>query len=192
MNLSISVRRVAALSLFLAVLWTIWAVIVSPTLDSLSTDRRSIRHSLQMLDHYRQLAKFAPDFESQRSVLLSRFDDKGFLLGSDPSLVAAEMQVMAGRLAVSSGAIVQSSRTLSGSEDEGFWKGEVLMELQASAGQLKQLLYEIQANQPIIFVEKINIRAAEDGTAPNSNDKQPLANVRLQLASYAVLKKRSK
>ena len=184
MNLSISVRRIAALGLLLAVLWTIWAVIVSPTLDSLAADRRSIRQSLQTLDHYRQLPKFAPDFESQRSILLTRLDDKGFLLGSDPSLVAAEMQVMAGRLAVSSGAIVQSSRTLSGSEDEGFWKGEVLMELQASAGQLKQ--------QPVIFVEKLNIRAAEDGTAPNSNDKQPLANVRLQLASYAVLKKRSK
>ena len=192
MNLSVPVRRVAALGLLLAVLWTTWAMLVFPTLDSLSADRRNIRHSLQMLGYYSQLAKSAPDFEAQRSILLSRPDDKGFLQGTDPSLIAAEMQVMAGRLAASSGAIIQSSRTLPGSEDEGFWKGEVLLELQASAGQLKQILYEIQANQPVIFVEKLNIHAAEDGTATFSTDEQPLANVRLQLASYAILKKRSK
>ena len=192
MNLSIPVRRGAALGLLLAVLWTTWVMLVFPTLDSLSTDRRNIRHSLQMLAYYSRLAKSAPDFESQRSILLARPDDKGFLQGTDSSLIAAEMHVMAGQLATSSGAIIQSSRTLPGSEDEGFWKSQVLLELQASAGQLKQLLYEIQANQPVIFVEKLNIRVAEDGTAPLSADEQPLAVVQLQLASYAILKKRSK
>lgn len=192
MNLSAPIRRIVALGLLLAVLWTTWATLASPTLDSLAADRRDIEHSLQLLARYNRLAKSAPDLELQRSTLLSRANNKGFLQGTDPSLVAAEIQVMAGRLAASSGAIIQSSRTLPGSEDEGFWKGEVLLELQASAGHLRQLLYEILTNQPVIFVEKLSIHAAEDGTAPPSTDEQPLANVQLQLASYALFKKRSK
>ncbi len=192
MSLSAPIRRIVALGLLLAVLWAAWAMLASPLLDNLAADREDVGRSSRLLAHYSLLAKSAPYLEQQRSTLLLRADDKGFLQGADPSLVAAEMQAMTGRLAASSGAVIQSSRTLPGSKDEGFWKGEVLLELQASAGQLKQLLYTILANQPVIFVEKLSIHAAEDGTAPLSADEQPLANVQLQLASYALLKRRSK
>lgn len=192
MNLTRPVRRVVALGLLLAVLWTTWATLASPMLDGLATDRREIGRSLQLLAHYNRLAESAPELELRRSGLLSEPDNKGFLQGTDPSLVAAEMQVTAGRLAASSGATIQSSRTLPGNEEEGFWKGEVLLELQATPGQLRQLLHEILTNQPVIFVEKLGIHVPEDGTAPLSADEQPLANVQLQLASYAILKKRLK
>ena len=192
MSLSAPIRRIVAVGLLLAVLWTAWAALVSPLLDRLAADRRDIGRSSRLLAHYSLLANSALDLKQQRSTLLSRPDDGGFLQGADPSLVAAEMQAMAGRLAASSGAVIQSSRTLPGSEDEGFWKGEVLLELQASAGQLRRLLHTILANQPVILVEKLSIHAAEDGTAPLSADEQPLANVQLQLASYALLKRRSK
>ena len=192
MNLSAPVRRVVAVGLLLAVLWTVWAALASPMLDSLAADRKDVGRSLRLLAHYNRLAKSVPDLQLRRSALLSKPDEKGFLQGTDPSLVAAEMQVMAGQLAASSGAIVQSSRTLPGSEDEGFWKGEVRLELQASAEHLRQLLQGILTNRPVIFVEKLSIHVAEDGTAPLSADEQPLANVQLQLASYALLRKRSK
>lgn len=188
MNVSVPIRRFAALGLLLAVLWVAWTALASPMLDSLAMDRKDIARSLQLLTHYSQLKESAPALESQRAILLSSPTDTSFLQGIDPSLIAAEMQAMAARLASSSDAVIQSSRTLPGIEEEGFWKAEVLLELQASPSHLRQILYGIMSNQPVIFIEKLNIHAAEDGTAMISSDEQPLASIQLQLASYALFK----
>ena len=186
MTLSAPIRRLAALALLFAVLWTGWGTLVSPMLNSLSADQRSISRSLQVLAHYRELASSEPTLERQRAMLLSTARDKELLQGADPSAVAAEIQAMARNLVVKAGAVVRVSRALPGADVGRFRKGEVSLDLQASVASLRRLLHSLASNQPAVLVEKLAIHTPEDGTIAAAADRDVLVDVQLQLASYAL------
>lgn len=187
MMLSRPVSRLAALALLFAFCWaltTLWAI---PLGHFIAGERADAANARGLLARYRQLESSLPSLQRQLDILRTSADGKAFLLGKSPSLMAAEMQGVAQKLVSSAGVTLHSSRTLPAAVEEGFDRIGVDLDMSGSTAALMTLLYDVEAAEPAIFVERLTVQVPESGVGVRAADGQPLLNVRLRLNSYAQI-----
>lgn len=173
------------MALLLLLPWLAWSLAASPLLEGLDRDRSAIARSQLLLARYRDLADAIPLLERQRDALRDTGTLRLFQPEATPSMRAAAMQAAAQRLIASAGVLLRSSRTLPASNEGGHERTGLELDLAATMGDLARLLHAFATAEPVIFVDKLAIRVAENGATPIGPDGQAQVGVQMRLASFS-------
>lgn len=179
------VQRGIAVALALGAILFIWAVGVVPVFTKIAADRAAIGQAQLMLARASVVDETLPVLE-KRLATARRVGalDPGFLMGTNPEIVAAQLQDTVRQIAGAAGVSLRSSQTLDPTPEAGFLRIGLTLELGASAAGLERVLYQLETAQPRLFVDQFSVRLPEDGSAPIGPDGQPQFTVRLTVSGY--------
>lgn len=156
------VSRLAAVGLLIVALLAGWTFVVSPLLATYATTAEQIEQSTTLLERYRLLATQQPELqrlveeaEAQASA------SAGYLEGETEALAGAALQDQVRTLVDSAGGELRSTQILPlEALVEGAPARRVGLRLQLGIDLegLQELLYELEASEPYLFLEDITIR----------------------------------
>ena len=143
---------------------------------------RAIQEKRDMLRRVTAIADQSGAVEAWAADMSVERDGGVLLVGESPALIAAELQSQLGTFAAESGAGIKSLRSMEPVGKDGLTTIGVGIDVQASLASLHQLLQRIEASKPLLFVEKMQIRASYIGT-PREGDV--VLEAQLEISGYA-------
>lgn len=116
--------------------------------------------------------------------LRQRVAEQAFLLeGASPTVASAALQAEVKRTVEQHGGEVKSVLGLAPTEENGFQRIGLRLDLRASLESLQRILVTIETSVPFIFVDVLTARAPEVGSA-NALPREPVLTIRLDLSGY--------
>jgi hypothetical protein len=177
-----------AIALLVAAIAAIWGGVVAPVLARLDLDRTTIAQDRRLSARYEQLGAELPRLEQQIKKLQSPGGEPtGFLEGGSPAMLAAKLQSNIQKIVADAGLSLRNSRTLPLAKEQDFNRVALQIELEISATGLQKLLHGIEASKPALFIQKLTVRAPENGAATFGSDGQPTQTVTLEIAGYTMM-----
>lgn len=183
--------KLAALALAALVVWMAADGVARPVLGAfarLDEDARLARAAIARLEtRVRAGADLAlRAAEIERLAAASELQ----LVADTPALAAAQVQRRLGDLAELEGLGVLSVQTMPTAEIEGLRRVAVRAELTGSIAGLASLLHEIESGRPMLFVERLEIRARPPDAGglrlgpPRGDGDRDALMVRLDVSGY--------
>ena len=118
-------------------------------------------------DRLEAVAAVRPELATQRDALKAGLGQgKRFLGGANAAISGAELQRLVGTLVARSAAQVDNTLVLPVRGEGAYLRIGLRVTLSTRIGPLQRILYDLEAGQPSLFVEALQIRA-EDRQAPD-------------------------
>lgn len=183
-------RRALALAILLLPMFLIWKIMVMPLLDRYLDAEAAIEQSVQLLSRYRANAAHKGQLAEMG---LARRQDlaqvRGFLDGQNQPLASSTLQTTVRRLAEANGGSVRSLAAQPSAKDAGFDRLTVRVELAVGADRMIDILQAIETSaSPSLLINSLDVRAPDQGAAPQKADGNTSLTVRLDIAGYWVPK----
>lgn len=157
--LSPAIRKIAALTVLLAILGAAYIAIISPLDAKFGDLSRSIRQSQELLGRYDTIRAERAQLETTLADIRSREDaDDLFLQGDSYELSVAELQNFVTRIVNANGGQLKSSQALTIDEDHGYPTVSVRMNFSAGMEPLVKILYQLETSRPYLFIRDLDIR----------------------------------
>jgi general secretion pathway protein M len=122
-------------------------------------------------------------------------DEKVFrsllLAGSTPGIAGANLQKLANDLAVGHGSHAQSIQILAPKVEGALTHISVRLSITSSTEALREILYKLETNRPLIFVESLTVRIPQKDQQTTDRYYSGPLEVIMQLGVYAVIEKAS-
>jgi general secretion pathway protein M len=158
-ELSLGVRRIAAVGLLFAAVAGPMVGIVMPMLDA-------YRDAQQQLDQVRVLLRHAEAAAGKREGLKATLAklkqssdaDGGFLNGANDSLAAAQIQSRLKTVLDSAQGELKSTQILPGKKEGNLTRVGVRVQMAGSIGAAQRVLHAIESGTPFLFTENVEIR----------------------------------
>ena len=124
---------------------------------------QSMDQSHRLLAKYRELEGARAGLEADIAELKSRdARDSDYLKASSETLAGAEIQSRLKTLFESVGAEQRSVQSLASETSEGFVRVTVRTQFTAESDALYQLLYQLETEAPLLFVDNLDIRRKQN------------------------------
>lgn len=185
MELPSWVSRLAAMALLVGILATAYLFVVPPLLAGYAEDRDAIAAARERLERYRRIAATRPALQAQIEALQQRGAARGFYLtGRTDALAAAELQNRVKNIIETNGGNLRSIQTVPGKADGGFQRVTIRVQLAAPMESLHRTVYALEAEQPFLFLDNIDIGNRRRGRRNSPSDDDPTLTVRFDLFGY--------
>lgn len=202
-NLPPGLSKLLAVLLLAAVIAGAYLLLVQPLAAKFDEQRDAIAHARQLLARYRALGREGGALTAEARQLQTVGNlETAYLTGDSDALAAAKLQALVEQAVARHGGQLQTTQPLPAVAEEGFKRIAVRVQLTAGIEPLRRILYGLEAGQPYLFLDSLEIRRgrgsrgaadrgspggagiAADGGAVQAED--PLS-VRLDIFGYARL-----
>lgn len=134
------------------------ALLVEPLMSHFSSRGDDIRENAAQLAYYRHIVKTAQIMEQSSSQ-----NSQPFLVGGEDRVISADLQAHLQTVAIAKGARILGLRGLQSGRLGQLRTVAVGLELEGSTSVLRDLMAEIEAQSPFLFVTEASLRAVADG-----------------------------
>lgn len=181
-----SVRRLLALAIAVSIPLLTWTVAVQPAWDRYQSYQADKLDQVELLVKYNAHAAMLSQLRARRAELDERdTGDHGRIPADTDALASAHLQAAVTKSVVRNGGTVASMRVLPPSTDGAFRKVYVGADVRAPMSKFFDVLYEIEAAKPFIFVESLSIRNATASRPGRPAAHQAaMLSVRLQVSGF--------
>jgi general secretion pathway protein M len=185
------ISRLAALLLLGVLLAAGYEFILAPVVAAYADTAQAISDTRDRLAHYQRLGAMRPMLAKQMAEIEKRQAPQGYYLsGSTDALAAAELQDRLNRVIAANGGTVNSIQPLSGTDERGFRRVTVGVEMTATTNSLFHIFYALEAGTPLVFIENISIQGwtslsmAKKASAKAQAPEEPELDVEFDLYGY--------
>ena len=185
-HLSKTTRRLLALAIAVSIPVLVWAALVQPVSAQYQAYQNEKANQTALLGKFQARASALPQLRRQRAELDERdTGSRGLLTADTDAMAAAQLQAAVTKLIVRGGGRVASMQVLPPAMEGDLQRVRVSANLRAPMSGFYDLLYEIEAATPFMFVDTLNIRSASGGRKGRSPPQQPtVLSIRLQVSSF--------
>ncbi|WP_417361781.1 type II secretion system protein GspM [Gallaecimonas pentaromativorans] len=191
MTLQSRAQPLLALLVLALGLLLLWLLLVAPLYGYFSARLEQLSTQQDMLARYQRLGQRIPELEQQLAILKrQRPAENLYLQAPTPALAAARLQQRLNQLVGQVGGQLVSTQIVNGDTDSPLPKVVLAVRMRAETPELARLLYELEANRPLLFVDDLVVTANPRltlVTAASRSGIAPLAtlDIRFSLVAYA-------
>ncbi len=176
LTLSRNLRRALALSILAAGIFGAYALVLRPIEEGYGRDLAAAGQLRVALARYRAVGQALPELERRLAALKgSAAQRTGYLEGQSEALGAAALQERLKSLVLRAGGSLKSIQVVPGKVEGGAKRIGVRGQMVAELGALQRVIYALEAGQPYLFIDKLDIRA------PSGPRQAPDAEPRLDI-----------
>jgi len=148
------------------------------------SQNEAIEQALGRLAAYEATISSQPQLETQlEGVRQQSASLAGLVAGTSAALAAASIQNDVRAIASRVGGEVRSTQNLPSSTVDSFEKIEIASEVNLPLSRLKDLLYQIEAHTPYLFLDRITIEVPQNSSRP-AERTQPRINIQFVVRGY--------
>lgn len=187
-NLSRSSRRLLALVILFALVAIVVLVTLVPLRTALVSYDDSIADLEFRLQKYDEMAQLEIPLKERLDNLTSQQESaEGLLKGESQAIAGANLQALFKQIVLNAGGRLQSTQILPGAASGVIdWIG-IRAQFSGDIETLQRVLYDIEFNKPVLFVDKIEVRTKRIRRSrrrgPQVNQAQVLS-VSLEVSGY--------
>lgn len=192
MNMALSrpVRRIVAVGLLAAVILLLWRAVVAPLVNGYADDLETIARLQQSLSRASDQQQTIAGLERELQRLKKNPEAAaGLLAGTNPSIVAAQLQQRLRVLVDRSHGELRRAQVLAATDVGNFRRIAVRADLVLSLAGLQQVIYDLEAASPYLFVDNLDVKhhqSEQDRDQPEQDSAHPdqRLDVNLDLSGY--------
>lgn len=185
-DLSLPVRRIAAIGLLLVAVLGAIVLIVEPLVDAFTSASDAIAQQRLAIARFEALTARLPQLEAEHKTLERNVAaEGGFLQGSNDALRAAELQNRIKNIVEAHGGQLLSTQILPGRDENGFRRVAAQVVLSVTTESLTAILYDCEDREPFLFVDSFEIRGRQVPRLDDPRTPKTVLDVRLELSAYA-------
>jgi general secretion pathway protein M len=188
LQLSRSVRQLAAVALLLAVIALVASVTVLPLAACVGGISDQIDNERIALGRFGAMAALQEKVAEMQRAGRAASESPAYLKGESDSLRAASLQSFMSDLASANGVRLGSTRAMPPREQDDLRLVGTRVQFTADIEQLREMLYTIESSQPFLFVEAVQIRPVS-AVAQRDPEYAGLLDVRLDVFGAVPRKK---
>lgn len=179
-------HRVLSLGLLLTVLASIHYGLLQPLIDAYRSSDERLQQARSRLAKLMELAQSGKALEKRlEEFRRNDMSDRYYLSGRTPSLAAAGLQNHLKAIIEASGGQLISASDLPSTSEEKLTKVPTSLRLKARTDGLQELLYAIETQVPLIFIDKLSVRGMSFYGVRTASNTEPLLDIQLELSGYA-------
>lgn len=192
MNVTLSrpVRRIVAVGLLAAVILLLWRAVVAPLANGYADDLDTIARLQQSLNRASNQQQTIAYLEHELTRLKKNPEAAaGLLAGTNPSIVAAQLQERLRVLVDRSHGELRRAQVLPATDVGKFRRIAVRADVVLSLAGLQQVIYDLEAASPYLFVDNLDVKhhqIGQDSDHPEQESGHPdqRFDVNLDLSGY--------
>lgn len=181
-----TLHRVLALGLLFTVLASMYVGILQPLIDAYRFSADRLQQAQNQLAKLTQIAQSRKAIEN-RLAEFRRTDtsDRSYLSGRTPSLAAAGLQNHLKAIIEASGGQLITSSDLPSANEEKLTRVATSLRLKAQTEGLREILYAIETQLPLIFIDKLSVRGLSFYSPRATPNTEPMLDIQLDLSGFA-------
>jgi hypothetical protein len=186
-NLAIVISRSAAVALLFGCAIVLYFLIVAPIVNEYSAKRHQAVMLQEQIARYKAIADRQGGLRKQLSELESTNELTDlYWTGGTAAVAGANLQMLVNQLVVKSGGSVQSIANLTDKKSEQAATIAIKVLFSAEMAAIQKILHEIERQQPILFVDTIELRKrrVRKRRKAVSNDQSSNLQVVLNISGY--------
>ncbi len=183
--MTITRARLLAIGILLAGLGAAWLAIAQPVLDAFAAQDEAIGQSRETLAAYRRKIAMKPVLQARLAEMTRR--EAGLndaIAGASAELAAANVQNLVKSMADADFAQIASVQNLPPVPAEGFERLDVEYDMTVPMTRLRSLLYRIEAGEPFLFLDGIDIRSPDNWQFADARAEAPSLQVHWTVRGY--------
>lgn len=180
------VSRLSAVLLLVTAILAAYTLLVEPMIIGYTETGKQIEEMRDQLARFERAAASRPALTKQMKDFEAQQQSRGYLLsGTTDALAAASLQDEVHDLIVASGGTLDSVEPMPGVEEHGLMRITLRVQMTGTSDALFEVLYALEAGNPILFVENLNIRSrgAVGGESEAGSESADLA-MNFELSGY--------
>lgn len=176
-----ALRRLAALAVLLLIVlacgWPVWQRVVQ--------DRATLENQAQQLARYRALAAEVPALRRQATAASKAQPApvSALLPGDSEAAAIAALQARLKRIMTGAHAVVISLQPLPMQAGEGYFRLPLRLQFTTDTVGLQRALYDIEAERPLLTVDKLNVRV-QGGLVARPTGPADALDVTLEVSGF--------
>lgn len=182
------ISRLVAVLLLLVAITLLYIVIVEPTFAAYRNTRLAIEETRNQVHLLEELAALRPALGEQAEALKQRLEEKGaYLSGGTDALAAVALQDRLQDAVKSEGGTIRSIQPLPVTDEGGFRRVAVRVQMAATIGALFNICYELEGGAPLLFIENVDVqsRMVRRADANQAQDaEEPVLAIGFDLLGY--------
>lgn len=186
-SLSARQSRTMALSLLLAAVLCLVAIVAVPVFLLHRHYDQAIEQQLDLLARYSRIGATATSLAKQLETLKIKDTRRFFLKSPAPALAASEVQEVIKNMAEGHGAKVSSMQIPEHKDDGAYRKVTVSVQMSARISAVQRILYALETQHPYLILDNVSIRATSWQAQNNPGAPEAEFLVQFDAAGYAVL-----
>jgi len=186
-NLAIVISRSAAVALLFGCAIVLYFLIVAPIVNEYSAKQHQAVMLQEQISRYRAIADRQGGLKTQLLELESSNELTDlYWTGGTAAVAGANLQMLVNQLVVKSGGSVQSIANLTDKKSEQAATIAIKVLFSAEMAAIQKILHEIERQQPILFVDTIELRKrrVRKRRKAVSNDQSSKLQVVLNISGY--------
>lgn len=165
-EISKPVRQFAAVALALAALGAGYTLVAEPVIGHILSARERIAEQQVLRGRLEAAAGRLPEAVTLQREAAARPVGPLLLKGETEAIQLANLQALVGELAAAQGARLTGARPLPASDKDGVRLVGLRFDLVADLATLQKLLHRLEAMEPLLVVQALQIRAGPTGNVP--------------------------
>ncbi len=180
--------RILALSLLLAMVALIVAIITAPVFWLHHHYNQAVEQQLELLGRYSRIGAAAPNLTKQIETLKAKGTRGFFLKNAVPALAASEVQEIAKGVVESNGGKIVSMQIPEHKDDGSYRKVTVNIQMNARISAAQKIFYTLETRPPYLILDNVSIRSAvwQALRGANAMGPEPEFFVQFDVAGFAV------
>lgn len=156
-------RKILALGLLLALLLVVAMGLIVPLARQAIQAQQAIADQSFRLERLQTIVARAPALHTQVAELEAEIARQGLTLHEESeALAAAGLQQQISDVVSRHGGSIQSTRVQPAVTDEGLQRISVRVQMRGDTATLAAILADLEAGQPLLFVDGLSVRAARE------------------------------
>lgn len=178
-------RRIVAVGLLLALLLVVLMLVVVPTFQWFYQARESVADTHFRLERLQSAAAQLPQLREEVRALEAALDRQDLTQReASESLASAALQQRVSAIIEDQGGNAQSTRVRSAVEEDGLQRIGLRIELEAETAALAGILVALESARPLLFVDRVNVRAQRQRDRGRQYAYQGRTEVTLEVSAY--------
>jgi general secretion pathway protein M len=168
--------RLAAVLLLLGVILLLQQGVIDPILQSLQDSRDAIADAATRLSRIKAVAATKPELEKLAAKMASDMGNSdAFLRADTEALAGAALQERLRQLTGAQGISLGAIQWAGGKTESGLGRISVQVQVTTTIGPLYELLGQVEATMPLLFIDNIDIQASGSSDPGQPQQAGPLS-----------------
>lgn len=181
--------RLLALALLVAVVAGVAYALIEVERRAHAHFDEQIAQRLDQIARYNRVAATRGGYEKNIAAVKARDADRFYLKASAPALAAADIQQVVQTVLEANGLRTESMQISPHKDEDGRRQITVNLRLRGKLQGVQNMLYALEATQPYLFVDNLNIQSTVRFNFVPTPGVEPEVMAQMDLSGYALLKK---
>lgn len=188
-RISLERGRVLALGVLVILLGMLWLGVARPLLSAYAGQHCELAHTAELIGELRRIVSDRPALERRREALLQADVAQRLTLSAESDgVAAARLQRLVKAAVEHAGGTLQSTQVRPARPDGGFRRVSLRVQMVGSIEALRETLLTLEANQPLIYGESLELRARQQARSTGKDVVEDRTlEIRLDVYSIARL-----